>query len=82
MTGLAIEPETDAMTVVEHVELVHDTSMLHRQVEQDCSSDPQLEAVLTSSHRHVEQVDSLVAHGESSCMVAEMADLDAELSVM
>ncbi|MCO5578930.1 hypothetical protein L7F22_032780 [Adiantum nelumboides] len=32
----------------------------------------------TSSHRHEEQVDSLDAHGESSCMVVEMADLEAD----
>ena len=70
--------DSDAMTVVKHVEPVHDMSMLHRQVERDCSSEPQLEAVRMSSHRQVEQVDSLDAHGESSCMVAEMADLDAD----
>ncbi|MCO5548694.1 hypothetical protein L7F22_002153 [Adiantum nelumboides] len=58
-------------------EPVHDTSMLHRQVEWDCSSEPQLEAVRMSSHRHGEQVDSLDAHDESSCMVADMADLKA-----
>ncbi|MCO5569744.1 hypothetical protein L7F22_023459 [Adiantum nelumboides] len=58
-------------------EPVHDTSMLHRQVEWDCSSEPQLEAVRMSSHRHGEQVDSLDVHDESSCMVADMADLKA-----
>ncbi|MCO5606344.1 hypothetical protein L7F22_060532 [Adiantum nelumboides] len=52
--------------------------MSHRQVERDCSSEPQLEAVRTSSHRHGEQVDSLDAHGESSCMMAEMADLETD----
>ncbi|MCO5578042.1 hypothetical protein L7F22_031880 [Adiantum nelumboides] len=31
----------------------------------------------TSSHRHGEQVDSLDAHGKSSCMMANMADLEA-----
>ncbi|MCO5591187.1 hypothetical protein L7F22_045168, partial [Adiantum nelumboides] len=48
------------------------------QVKWDCSSEPQLEAVRTSSHRHEEQVDSLDAHGESSCMMANMADLEAD----
>ncbi|MCO5558783.1 hypothetical protein L7F22_012370 [Adiantum nelumboides] len=52
--------------------------MLHRQVEWDCSSEPQLEAVRTSSHRPGEQVDSLNAHDESSCMVVEMADLEID----
>ncbi|MCO5594799.1 hypothetical protein L7F22_048833 [Adiantum nelumboides] len=47
-------------------------------VEQDCSSEPQLEVVRTSSHRHKEQVDSLDGHGESSCMVAKMADLETD----
>ncbi|MCO5549236.1 hypothetical protein L7F22_002703 [Adiantum nelumboides] len=31
-----------------------------------------------SSHRHGEQVDSLDAHGESSCMMADMADLEVD----
>ncbi|MCO5577509.1 hypothetical protein L7F22_031340 [Adiantum nelumboides] len=63
----------------EHInEPVHDTSMLHRQVEWDCSSEPQLEAVRMSSHRHGKQVESLDAHGEASCMVAEMTDLEAD----
>ncbi|MCO5580814.1 hypothetical protein L7F22_034686 [Adiantum nelumboides] len=59
-------------------EPVHDTSMLHKQVEWDCSSEPQLEAVRTISHRHEEQVDSLDAHGESSNMMADMANLEAD----
>ncbi|MCO5557642.1 hypothetical protein L7F22_011209 [Adiantum nelumboides] len=52
--------------------------MLHRHVEWDCSSEPQLETVRTSSHRYGEQVDSLDAHGESSCMVAEVAGLETD----
>ncbi|MCO5570569.1 hypothetical protein L7F22_024294, partial [Adiantum nelumboides] len=47
-------------------------------VERDCSSEPQLEVVWTSSHRHGKQVDSLVTHGKSSCMVAKMVDLEAD----
>ncbi|MCO5562039.1 hypothetical protein L7F22_015665, partial [Adiantum nelumboides] len=47
-------------------------------VERDCSSEPQLEAMRTSSHRHGEQVASLDAHGKSSCMVVEMANLEAD----
>ncbi|MCO5580051.1 hypothetical protein L7F22_033917 [Adiantum nelumboides] len=52
--------------------------MLHRRIEQDCSSEPRLEAMRTSSHRHGEQANSLDAHNESSCMVVEMADLEAD----
>ncbi|MCO5593055.1 hypothetical protein L7F22_047060 [Adiantum nelumboides] len=73
---LATNLKKDALKAEHSSEPVHDTSMLHRQVEWDCSSEPQLEAVRRSSHRHRDQVDSLDAHGESSCMVAEMADLE------
>ncbi|MCO5608010.1 hypothetical protein L7F22_062213 [Adiantum nelumboides] len=69
-----VDSMQDALQAEQSSGSVHDMSMLHRQIEWDCSSEPQLEAVWMSSHRHGEQVDSLDAHGESSCMVAEMAD--------
>ena len=70
----------DAQTLVKHLELVvQDTSMLHRHVERDCSSEPQLEAVRTSFHRHVEQLCFCDAHqDESAGVMTGMYDLSAE----
>ena len=73
-----------AHTLVEHLEpIVQDMSMLHRHVEQDCSSEPQLEVVWMSFHRHVERLCSYDAQQDvSSGAMAGMDDLSAEDSVM
>ena len=72
----------DAQTLVEQVEPVVQVQSIDSQIEV-CSSHPQLETVRTSSHRQVEQECSSESQlGMSSSMMAEMADLDAEDTVV
>ena len=74
----------DAQTLVdEQVELAVQGTSMDRQVEQISSSEPQLEAMLASSRRHVERLCSYDAQqDESSGVMTGMDDLSAEDSAM